>query len=224
MKTTYLEEFIKYSQNGVVYIPLGTIEWHGEHLPIETDFMVAQGICELLSKKVKGYVLPPIYLGTDKSKRIKGKYFSGMDRRLEKKLQGSVYYLKPQLFYKILVSLVQNLISQNYNKIIIVTGHGGSKQVEFLEKINENYSEVIFLNPYTNLKESYGGHADIGELSLFWALYPEEAKKSIKRKISKNNDCFNYIGHDPRKKASLILGRKILKQVIERCLKEIRKR
>lgn len=51
MKTTYLKEFIKHSQDGVAYIPLGTIEWHGEHLPIETDFMVAQKICELLSKK-----------------------------------------------------------------------------------------------------------------------------------------------------------------------------
>lgn len=223
MKTTYLKEFIEYSQNGVAYIPLGTIEWHGEHLPIETDFMVAQKICELLSRKIKGYVLPPIYLATDKSGKFKGKNFNGMDRHLMKKLQGSVYYLKPKLFYEMISSLVQNLSEQNYSKIIIVTGHGGSKQIEALEKINKNHRRVIFLNPYGNFKKSYGDHADIGELSLFWALYPEEMNKSLKRRIPRGDDYFVYAGHDPREKASSALGREILKQIMEDLLRRIRR-
>lgn len=72
METTYLKEFIDYSKKKVVFIPIGTIEWHGNHLPVETDFLVAQKICEILSQKTKGYVLPPIYLGTSRERFIGG--------------------------------------------------------------------------------------------------------------------------------------------------------
>ncbi len=222
MKTTYLKEFIEYSKKGVAYIPIGTIEWHGNHMPIETDFLVAQKICELLSKKVKGYVLPPIYLATDKSGKINGKEFRGMDRHLKKKLIGSIYYLKPQLLYKILESLCDNLVEQGFKKIIIVTGHGASKQVEVLKKLEKSNKKIVFLNPYKNLIITAGGHADVEELSLFWALYPKEQQKSLKRKIPKDDGYFIYKGYDPREKASLSLGRKLLKQAIGDLLKEIK--
>ncbi len=224
METTYLKEFIEYSKKGVVYIPIGTIEWHGNHMPIETDFLVAQKICELLSKKVKGYILPPIYLATDSSKKIEGKEFIGMDKHLKKKLFGSIYYLKPQLFYKLLESLCDNLANQGFNKIIIVTGHGGSKQVETLNKLEKSNKKIIFLNPYKNLITSASGHAGVTELSFFWALFPKEFQKSLKRKIPKDDDYFVYKGYDPRQKASLSLGKKLLKKAISNLLKEINKR
>jgi creatinine amidohydrolase/Fe(II)-dependent formamide hydrolase-like protein len=44
MKTTYLKEFINYATKKVAFVPVGTLEWHGNHLPIETDFLVAQKI------------------------------------------------------------------------------------------------------------------------------------------------------------------------------------
>jgi creatinine amidohydrolase/Fe(II)-dependent formamide hydrolase-like protein len=72
MKTTYLNEFIDHSKNKLVFVPMGTIEWHGNHLPVETDFLVAQKICEILSKRTKGYVLPPIYLGTSRERIVGG--------------------------------------------------------------------------------------------------------------------------------------------------------
>jgi creatinine amidohydrolase len=222
METIYLKKFIEYSKKGIAYIPIGTIEWHGNHMPIETDFLVAQKVCEILSKKVKGYILPPIYLATDKSTKIKGKEFRGMDRHLKKKLPGSIYYLKPQLLYKVLESLCDNLVEQGFNKIIIVTGHGASKQVEILNKLEKSNKKIVFLNPYKNLITSAGGHADVAELSFFWALFPNELQKSLKRKIPKGDDYFMYKGYDPRQKASLSLGKKLLKQAISSLLKEIK--
>lgn len=102
METTYLKEFINLVKNKIAYIPIGTIEWHGNHLPIETDFMVAYKICELLSKKNPGYVLPPIYLGTDRQRKVNGKKYIGMNSRLRKELPGSIYYLKPKLLLETL--------------------------------------------------------------------------------------------------------------------------
>lgn len=48
----------------VVYIPLGTIEWHGEHLPVGLDALTAHGVCAQAAVKAGGLVLPALHYGT----------------------------------------------------------------------------------------------------------------------------------------------------------------
>jgi len=48
----------------VVYVPLGTIEWHCEHLPVGLDALTAHGVCLAAAKTIGGMVLPPLYYGT----------------------------------------------------------------------------------------------------------------------------------------------------------------
>jgi len=48
----------------VVYIPLGTIEWHCEHLPVGLDALTAHGVCALAARKDGGLVLPALHYGT----------------------------------------------------------------------------------------------------------------------------------------------------------------
>ena len=213
MKTTYLNEFINHARKKKVFVPLGTIEWHGSHLPVETDFLVAQKICEILSEKNSGYVLPPIYLGTDRERKVSNKKFIGMNARLKKELAGSLYYLKPGVLSKMIEGLVNSLIKQGFNKIYLVTGHGGSKHIEVLEKITKKYKNVIIFNPYNNLA-FHAGHADEYETSLFWACYPEEEKRSRAIKIKNTDDYIKYKGYDPRKKASLAIGKKMLNEIV----------
>lgn len=210
----YLEEFVKYSKNRVAYLPLGTIEWHGNHLPVETDFLVAQKICDLISKKKPGLVLPPIYLGTDRTIVKNGKKFIGMNGHVGKELAGSIYYLDPNLLFSVIGSLIRNLKAQGFNEIYIVTGHAGSKQIEILKKIINKYKGVSFFNPYDILDKAVE-HADEYETSLFWACYPEEEAVSRKRKIGKADDFLNYQGYDAREKASLEEGKKMLKNILQ---------
>ncbi len=108
-------------KNKNAYIPIGTLEWHGNHLPIETDFLVARRICEILSEKIPGYVLPPIYLGSGTKKKINGRWLIGMDKFLKKKLPGSLYYLDSEFFARVLVNLGKNLKIQGFEKIFIIT-------------------------------------------------------------------------------------------------------
>jgi creatinine amidohydrolase len=217
----YLKEFAELSKKGVAYLPIGTIEWHGSHLPVETDFLVAEKICKIISKKIPGYVLPPIYLGTDRAKIVGGKRLAGMDKYLGKILPGSLYYLEPALFFRLIVSLAKNLKIQGFKKVFVITGHGGSKHIETLEKVVKKNPILHLINPYKDLTV-HAHHADEYELSLFLACYPEEEKNIRKIKIGKNDDFFQYKGYDPRKKASLKIGNKILKEIINNCLKKIR--
>jgi creatinine amidohydrolase len=48
----------------VVYMPLGTYEYHQEHLPIGLDSLTAQGLCLSAARVHGGLVCPPLYYGT----------------------------------------------------------------------------------------------------------------------------------------------------------------
>ena len=204
MKTTYLKEYNAFMKTGAAFLPVGTLEWHGNHLPIETDFLVAQRVCEILAGK-EDYVLPPVFMGTDKTHRRGNEKFNGMDHWLGKKLKGSVYYLGPQLFFTFIKAITENLLTQGFKKIYIVTGHGGSEHIKTLKKLTGADQRLRLIDPYEHLSVR-AHHADEYETSLFWACYPEEMAKSKKKIIPPDDDYLGYHGYDPRKKASMKLG------------------
>lgn len=51
----------------VVYIPIGTIEWHGPHNPLGADTLQAEGLAVLCAQKGGGLVFPPLYYGESRS-------------------------------------------------------------------------------------------------------------------------------------------------------------
>lgn len=219
--TTYLKDFKKMTKKGAAYIPLGTLEWHGNHLPIETDYLIAVWLCEQIAKKKPGYILPPLYLGTDKQKIVKGQKLVGMDRHLEKKLTGNIYYLEPTLFERMLTALVKNLIDHGFKRIYGIAAHTGSGQIAALARVSRKIPELKVINPWENLSIDME-HAEENETSVFWVCYPEEEKKIRKIKVPKSDDCFRFYGRDVRKGASVTLGKKLLKEAVEDCLKRIK--
>ncbi len=50
--------------NPTVFIPLGTIEWHSEHLPVGLDALTAEGLCLRVADKFGGLVYPVLHYGT----------------------------------------------------------------------------------------------------------------------------------------------------------------
>lgn len=47
----------------VVYIPIGTLEWHGVHNPVGADTLQAEGLAILCAQQGGGLVFPPLYYG-----------------------------------------------------------------------------------------------------------------------------------------------------------------
>lgn len=47
----------------VVYIPIGTLEWHGPHNPLGADTLQAEGLAILCAQRGGGLVFPPLYFG-----------------------------------------------------------------------------------------------------------------------------------------------------------------
>ena len=52
------------AQAPIVYLPLGTIEFHSLHLPVGLDALTAHGLCMDAARCTGGLVLPPLYQGT----------------------------------------------------------------------------------------------------------------------------------------------------------------
>ena len=43
-------------------VPWGALEWHGPHLPLGLDGIVAEGFCEMLAERTRGVFLPTYYI------------------------------------------------------------------------------------------------------------------------------------------------------------------
>ena len=52
------------AQHSIVYLPLGSIEFHSAHLPIGLDGLNAHGVCTRAARVGGGIVLPTLYYGT----------------------------------------------------------------------------------------------------------------------------------------------------------------
>ena len=52
------------ARRSLVYLPLGTIEWHSHHLPVGLDALTAHGLCLRAAERTGGLVHPALFYGT----------------------------------------------------------------------------------------------------------------------------------------------------------------
>ena len=125
------------NKTGIIYFPLGTLEWHSKHLPFGLDGAVSYELCKKACGKTGGCVIPPLYFGTDREHNVNGKIFHGMDSKAGELLPGSLYFLKQDLFFNLLKSVVSNVQEQGFKKFVIVSAHSGTAQQQALETLTK---------------------------------------------------------------------------------------
>jgi creatinine amidohydrolase len=52
------------AERSLIYLPLGTIEWHCHHLPVGLDALTAHALCLAAAERTGGLVWPVLYYGT----------------------------------------------------------------------------------------------------------------------------------------------------------------
>lgn len=102
----------------LAFLPVGCIEPHGPHLPLGTDFIIAEYISTKLAERMRALLLPVITYGVVRG--LSG--FPGAIRISSVALEETVY--------GILTSLGENGVSQ----VIIVNGHGSEHHVKAINK------------------------------------------------------------------------------------------
>jgi creatinine amidohydrolase len=102
-------EEIENSNVDTAVIPIGSVEQHGPHLPIGTDFMIAEKIAAEVSDRIGALLLPVLPISTC---------------REHKGSKGSVW-MNSDTFYHMLKDITECLRVQGFKKVILIIAHGG---------------------------------------------------------------------------------------------------
>ena len=216
----------------IAYLPLGTLEYHGPHLPLGSDMLQPLGLYEDLARKVGGVVLPPISMGPDETATIAGKEFFGMDFEFlveheePRQLPGSAYYIDDSLFLQYAGEMVKQLGRAG---VRILVGHGHGPSTDYFrkqEKAWESRYGVRTLTLQEIVPEKELGfmvdHAGANETSIMLATNPELVRMENLPTDPKQWPK-GIMGADPRTHASAEIGRRIIEtnlRAMERLLGE----
>jgi len=177
MRRTEIEEAAK--ANAVVIIPVGSIEQHGNHLPVNTDincsFSIAKSVAEIIDD-FPVLVAPPIWWG-----------FSPHHM----KYPGTIS-LKLHTYIDVLTEVATSIAAHGYEKIVFLNGHGtniGVIDSMRMKLMNEdNGPSCIGCTYYLLVEEELNaisevdfsiGHAAEMETSLQLYLQPELVDKRV---------------------------------------------
>ncbi|HEY3340899.1 MAG TPA: creatininase family protein [Anaerolineae bacterium] len=190
----------------VIFLPLGTVEWHGEHNALGLDALKAHQLCVLAAQRAGGIVHPPVYGG-----------MGGLDKPATVVLEGE-YEWDNHLLRPWLEKLCAEFQRQGFRAIILLTGHYGHNQQIVVREVAARMTERLQI-PVLGTPEYWlaqdvgylGDHAGIGETSLLMYLHPELVK------IERIRSDPEYGKTDEIEKGSSIeLGRRYAETIIER--------
>jgi len=163
-----------------VLVPVGSLEQHGEHLPVSTDSVIIECIARTVSKRIPSLVLPTIIYGVSS----------------EHKPLFNIS-LRNSTLSKMLSEICVSVCENEFTKIVILNGHHGN--MGLLQYIPQNVAGIISnecaiqtIN-YWQLLDKAFDHAGHIETSLMLAIKPELVNMRKARKGSEINTLFGTV-------------------------------
>ncbi len=237
-------------ETGMVFLPVGSMEWHGPHMGMGMDTCNAYASSLETAKRTGGVVFPPFYTGTETRRSpetLKKLGFDGDEEIVGMDFPANSVksmYWPPSLFEAMMRCQVEMLCRMGFRRIIIMNGHGADKQLEILRRLSEEFSiqyGIKVITIMTLFSEcGYGiGHAGLVETAIMACLHPEavDLSKLPPREIKlrtadygiADNETFEQgpnedftVRYDPRD-ATEEIGRIIMKTTIDQCVEIIEK-
>ena len=218
------------AQAPIAYLPLGTLEWHGRHLPLGSDGMQSQGFFKVLAQRAGGIVLPMLFVAPDLTKDYEGTTYIGMDfyarpeGQAPRQLPGSAYYVDSELFLRLLDAIMAQLARAGF-KIVVGHGHGPSTKLFMTnaKELGDRYGLTLLSCWSDQDKPGLGiqtDHAGANETSLMMHFHPDLVDMSA---LDPDPAVFPeaVLGQDPRTHASASLGAQAVDAVSARMAKEL---
>jgi creatinine amidohydrolase len=203
----------------VCYMPLGTLERHGSHLPFGQDGMKAHGLCVRAAQKHGGVVLPPLHWGTH------GWWAEDYRRGLEsdsptRKQPPGTVYIHEGLLINLLLSMFREVEHAGFKVIVALTGHYPESQVHAVKNAARQYMSESRVKIWALCEPELSGEVEVGsdhagkwETSIFWALYSELVK--MDRCPDPDTGLFLWCNEEALK-ASPELGRRVVNYIADR--------
>lgn len=159
--------------NNYIFIPIGSYEQHGPHLPPDTDYLIAKKIAQEISKTFNSKVHEGIKIGIS--------------------LEHIGFENTNTLSQIEFVSQLENIVveHQYYSKLILINAHGGNKNA-INSSVTLKANNILIIHTFSLIKKELlrirtsdiGGicHAGEFETSIMLYLFPDKVNmKKLKQ-------------------------------------------
>ena len=148
----------------ILYLPIGSLEWHNEHLPLGTDTFHAIELAGRLCRRLGGVTLPAFWWNT-----------GGCHDHF------CTYHMPEALYRSALKSVCLGLAPIPARVLVLINGHGGGYQAQTPQVLAAELAgggfpmRVVVADPYGLGRRSACriDHADTGETSVALELIPQ---------------------------------------------------
>ena len=221
-----IEEILK--KEPLIILPIGSVEAHGYHLPLNTDMLQPLWLAEEIAKRSNALILPPISYGwTEGLSSFPGTISIGFDSL--------------RLFVR---DVLRGVVKHGGKKILVLSGHASTNHMAALRLACEDVVKegddvrIMLLSDYYIAYQYRGkmvpeddGHAGVIETSRIMAIRPELVHEEYKfqRKeagkymvIRDYREIVPYATFSSPEGASKKLGEKLNNLILEELIKIIR--
>jgi len=159
--------------NNLIFVPIGSYEQHGPHLPPNTDYLIAKRVTETVAQIFKGKITKGIKIGIS----------------IEHEGFKNTKSISPKVFLRKIKKILNH--NQENAKFFLINAHGGNvKILKLVKKLKGD--NILILNTFSLIRKdlldirtsSIGGicHAGEFETSIMLYLYPKKVKMHKLRK------------------------------------------
>jgi creatinine amidohydrolase len=182
------------AETELAILPVGSIENHGTHLPVITDWAIADALGKGIAERTGGFYIPALPISCNKEHRGK---------------RGSVG-IHSDIFYRMLVDICIDLKTQGFKRIAVIQGHGGIFVMNsVIRELNADHNPGLMVvkldvmevcwtafESHGLLETPMGMHAEEIETSLMLHLHPElvDMSKAVDFYPSVPRPYLNYGG------------------------------
>ncbi len=174
------------ARTGLAILPLAPVEWHGPHLAMGCDGLLAHGFARRIARDLESPYFPPLFVGTERERRADvltaigfapTDYVEGMDFPANTVKSA---YIREEVFSLIVRGTLDALFDRmGYRAVVIVNGHGADNQRGVLDRLCAEYNangrhRLMWVYPGfpRSLIAGAIGHAAAEESSMLLAMWP----------------------------------------------------
>ncbi|HUI69397.1 MAG TPA: creatininase family protein [Spirochaetia bacterium] len=173
-------------RTGLAILPLAPIEWHGPHLAMGCDGLLAHAFARRIARELESPYFPPLFVSTERERRPETlaalgfsptDYVEGMDFPANS-VQSA--YVREETFSVVVRGTLDALFDRmRYRYVVIVNGHGADNQRSVLDRLCAEYNarrapRLAWVYPGfpRSLIAGSIGHATAEESSMLLASWP----------------------------------------------------